>query len=163
MADSFLATVHLADPAVLVIGIGNEFRGDDAVGLVVARRLTAHAGPGLEVREASGEATELMRLWEGRARVVVVDAMRSGRPPGTVARLDVRQDWPEDGGGTFASSHALGLREAVALAKALGSLPGSLAVVGVEGATFGAGEPLTPAVAAAAEQVVASILSEAAD
>ena len=148
---------------VLVIGIGNEFRGDDAVGLVVARRLTAHARPGLEVREASGEATGLMRLWEGRARVVVVDAMRSGRPPGTVARFDARQGWPEEGGGPFASSHALGLREAVALSKALDSLPGALVVLGVEGAVFDAGEPMTPAVAAAAAQVVASILSDAAD
>lgn len=158
-----MSAPHLAAPSVLVIGIGNEFRGDDAVGLVVARRLRAHGGPGLEVREASGEATELMRLWEGHARVVVIDAMRSGRLPGTVARLDVRQDWPDAEAGTFASSHALGLREAVALARALDSLPRSLVVVGVEGATFAPGEPLTPAVAAAVEQVVASVLSHAAN
>lgn len=146
--------------SVLVIGIGNEFRGDDAVGLVVARRLCAHAGPWLEVREASGEATELMRLWEGRSRVVVVDAMRSGRPPGTIARFDALDGWHDTAGGRFASSHALGLPEAVALAKALDALPGSLVVLGVEGASFDAGAPMTPAVQAAAGQVVASVLAD---
>jgi len=146
--------------SVLVIGIGNEFRGDDAVGLVVARRLRAHAGPGLEAREASGEATELMRLWEGRSRVVVVDAMRSGRPPGTIARFDARERWHDTAGGRFASSHALGLPEAVALANALDALPGSLVVLGVEGGAFDAGAPMTPAVQAAAGQVVASVLAD---
>jgi Ni,Fe-hydrogenase maturation factor len=43
---------------ILVIGVGNAFRGDDAVGLIVARRLRRSGAKGLTVIEESG--------WRGR-------------------------------------------------------------------------------------------------
>jgi hydrogenase maturation protease len=145
--------------AVLVIGVGNAFRGDDAVGLVVARRLGQR---GVPVREESGEGTALMEGWDGAAAVFVIDAVHSGAAPGAVHRLDA-QARPIPGQFFHYSTHAFGVAEAIELARALGRLPPRLVVYGVEGKSFAAGEGLSPEVEAAAAQVVERLWGELTD
>jgi len=79
--------------------------------------------------------------------VIVVDATCSGAPPGTVRRFDAARE-PLPAAPPGASTHGLGLAEAVGLARALGRLPARLVLVGIEGADFSPGTGLTPAVAA---------------
>ncbi|GGO16682.1 hypothetical protein GCM10010116_33670 [Microbispora rosea subsp. aerata] len=55
------------------------------------------------------------------------------------------------------ASHALGLADAVALGRALGRLPGELLVVGVEGADFTPGAPMTPPVLAAVRRTAGEL------
>src|SRR4030042_3969169 len=61
----------------IVIGIGNIFRGDDAVGLVAARRLREMQLPGLQILELDGDITTLAECWQGGPKVIVVDAAAS--------------------------------------------------------------------------------------
>ena len=75
-------------PRVRVIGIGNPLRGDDAVGLLVARRVRELAGPEVEVMELEGEPSRLIDAWQGARLVVVVDAVKSGAAEGAVMRFD---------------------------------------------------------------------------
>ncbi len=149
---------------VLVVGLGSPDRGDDAVGLHVARTVAALADPRVEVIE-HGDPTDLVELWDDRERVVVVDAVCSGEDavPGTLrvletgAGLDPLTDgaWGRTGlGGT----HAFGLATAVELARALHRLPAYLRVVGVEAAGFEHGAPLSPAVTAAVPGAVMAVL-----
>jgi hydrogenase maturation protease len=142
----------------LIIGIGNEYRRDDGVGLGVVRRIRA-AHPAFRVLEASGEGAALIEAWRGAARVILCDAVHAGTPPGTIHRLDAwRQPIPT---GFFRySTHAFSLAEAVELARALGELPPQLIIYGIEGADYAAGVGLTPAVEGAAGQVAAAILAE---
>ena len=49
----------------LVIGLGNDYRHDDAVGRVVARRLKAIEGDDVRVVEESGEGAALIEAWKG--------------------------------------------------------------------------------------------------
>jgi hydrogenase maturation protease len=130
---------------LIVIGLGNAFRGDDAAGLAVARAL----GDDPRVLVHEGEPIDLLDCWDGAGEVIVIDAARSGAAPGTVHHLDGLAE-PVAAGG---STHAFGLAETVALARALGRAPARLSVVGIEGERFGAGEGLSPAVASAVEQV----------
>ena len=74
--------------ATVVIGVGNEFRGDDGVGRIVARRLADRNPEGIVIHESSGEALSLMELWGDASRVILVDAAEAGGRPGTVSRLD---------------------------------------------------------------------------
>jgi hydrogenase 3 maturation protease len=81
----------------VVVGLGNPLRGDDAAGLLLARRL--HGVPGLRVLEAEeGPEAELGRIRAGAPRaIVLVDAVEIGAPPGAVALLeagDLRVDEP---------------------------------------------------------------------
>lgn len=112
-------------PAI-VVGIGQLVAGDDGVGLAVAREL---AGRGVAVRE-SADASILLALLEAGHRVVVVDAVAGGGPPGSVIRLA-----PEALGSGPAplSSHGLGVAEAIALARVLYGprIVAELAIVGI--------------------------------
>ncbi len=146
----------------LVVGLGSADRGDDAVGLHVARAVAALADPRLEVLEHE-DPTDLVELWTGRDAVVVVDASRSAAPPGTIRVLDTGAEraplpgdaWARTGRG---GTHAFGLAAAVELARALRRLPARVTVVGVEASAFEPGAPLSPAVAAAVPAAVAAVL-----
>jgi hydrogenase maturation protease len=136
--------------------LGNRFRGDDGVGLLVADRLRA---AGVDVQECQDEPTRLLDSWRGLDRLVLVDAVRSGAAPGTVHRIDASSGvLPRELG--LSSSHLVGLAETLALARALDRLPPRVVVYGVEGAEFGASEAVTAAVAASVESVAADVLRE---
>ncbi len=145
----------------LLIGLGNPDRGDDGVGIEVARRVAEMGRPGIEALEVDDPST-LLDTWVGAGRVVVVDAITSGRASGTVSTLDATEGALPTGGWAAGGTHALGLAAAVELSRALGRLPRSLVVVGVEvdgaRATAAQGEGLSPAVAAAVESAVAAVL-----
>ena len=70
----------LAQPAVLVVGLGAPDRGDDGVGPTVARlvadRVAEHGPDGVLV-VAHEDPTTLVALMSGRRAVVVVDASSS--------------------------------------------------------------------------------------
>jgi hydrogenase maturation protease len=142
---------------VIVIGVGNAWRGDDAAGLAVARRVRELAPPGVEVREVEGDASALVDAWAGAERVVVVDAAASGAPPGTVSRFDAVSE-PLPVRSVRSSTHAFGVPDAVELSRALGRLPRSLDVYAIEGASFTAGDQLTPVVERAVESLAAALV-----
>ena len=134
---------------LIVIGLGNSFRGDDAAGLAVARAI----GDDPRVLVHEGEPIDLLDRWEGAGEVIVVDAARSSAPPGTVHRLDGLAEPVAMGG----STHAFGLAETLALAHALGRAPARLSLIGIEGERFGAGEELSPAVTTAVAEIAAEL------
>ncbi len=142
-----------------VIGIGNPLRGDDAIGLLVARRVGELADPGVQVIELEGEPARLIDAWQGAGLAVVVDAVCSGAHPGAVTRFDATAD-PLPASVSASSTHALGLGEAIEIARALDHLPERLIVLGVEGARFEPGSSLSPGVAAAIDPVAAAVLRE---
>ena len=135
--------------AVLVLGVGQRDRGDDAVGPAVAERAMELVPPEVTVVKRV-EPAGLIDAWAGAGLVVVTDAVRSGQPPGTVhvlhachGPLPVRTG----AGGT----HGLGLAEMIELGRALQRLPAELVIVGVEAQQFGLGEPMSPQVEACVE------------
>jgi hydrogenase maturation protease len=146
----------------LLIGLGNPDRGDDGVGPAVARRVAAAGHPGVEVREVV-DPSALLDAWAGADRVVVVDAMTSGRTPGAVVRLEATESGLPAGGWAAGGTHALGLAAAVELSRALGRLPRALVVVGVEvdaaRVTSSQGPGLSPEVAAAVGPAAEAVLS----
>ncbi len=141
-----------------VIGVGNRWRSDDAVGLAVAT-LVRERAPELDVVEREGEPVALLEAFDGLDAVVLVDAVSSGAEPGTVHRLDAAAA-PLPGELFRHSTHHLGLAEAVELARALGTLPEETIVVGVEGASWSAGDGLSDDVAAAVDGAASAVLEE---
>ena len=140
---------------LLIIGIGNDYRGDDAAGLIVAR-LLQKKHPHCTVIEDTGEGAALLDAWRGWQQVVLIDALRSGAPPGTIQRFDASAS-ALPASLFAASSHAFGVAQAVELARALGELPRQMIVYGIEGLRFSAGVGLTPAVEQSAREVARMI------
>jgi hydrogenase maturation protease len=147
---------------VLVIGLGNELRGDDGAGVEVARRLRGvAAAAGIDVRVQQGEPAGLIDAWSGRKAVLVVDTMRSGAALGTVCRFDVsREPLPAQLRG-FPSTHALSLAEVFELARAMGQLPPRVVVFAIEGQRFQTGAALSDEVQAVIAKVAGMVLDEA--
>ena len=132
---------------ILIVGVGDPLRGDDGVGPAVIECLRRRSLPGVRLETHSGEGASLMALWQGHRRVILVDAMVCGAPPGTL-----RWFGPENlpGSGTFPySTHRFGLAEALQLAAVLGALPEEVWVLGIEGKAFQAGGGFSPEVARA--------------
>lgn len=141
----------------LVIGIGNGYRRDDAVGLAVADAVAGLGLPHVDVLTLAGEPTALLDVWTGTPLTVVVDAATgAAATPGRLRR------WTPGGGPgpELVSSHGLGLEQALALGTVLRRLPRRLVVFAVEIADARPGVGLTPAVAAAVPDVTAAIAAE---
>ncbi|MFZ5875627.1 MAG: hydrogenase maturation protease [Nitrospirota bacterium] len=143
---------------VAVFGVGNRFRRDDAVGLVVAERLTAgHRRPDLMVRQ--GLVWELGEAWLDADVAVVVDAMASSDAPGTIRRYDLA-DGPLPRHALRCSTHGFGVADAIELARSRGRLPRRLIVYGVVGSCFDHGCGMSAPVERAVDVVVDRILGE---
>ena len=153
--------------ALRIIGCGNLDRGDDAAGLLVARRLHALGVgtpgveipaveiPVVEITEHSGESFSLMDCWAGFENVILVDATAPSGKPGQVQVWNARVErLPED---VFpCSTHAFGVREAVELARTMNRLPRALLIYGIEGKQFSFAAPLSVEV----ERAVASVVEQ---
>ncbi len=144
---------------VLVIGVGNPYRRDDAAGRAAVRRLRERVPASITVEEHDGEGVGLMDAWQGADVVILVDAIASGGAPGTVYRFEAHTA-PLPAVFARDSTHAIGVPEAVELARALGRLPARVIVYGIEGRDFTAGEGLSPDVERAVPEIVARVLGE---
>lgn len=147
---------------VVVVGVGNAVRGDDAAGLAVAERVRSRVPKHVSVVECEQEPTRLLDAWADADLALVVDASLSGADAGTVRRFDAIADGVPTK--TFRSStHAFGIGDAVELGRALGRLPARVVVYGIEGVDFALGSGLSERVAAAVEDVAQAVLGELAE
>ncbi len=142
-----------------LIGVGNRFRRDDAAGLEVAARLRATHPPGIRILEEEGEPASLIQSFELMQEALIIDAVSTGGNPGDLYRFDATHEpLPVE---TFGSStHTLGVGDAIELARELDRLPPRLAVYGIEGESFEAGEGLSPAVEATVSALIAELHEE---
>lgn len=138
----------------LVLGLGNDILGDDAVGVLAARELGAGLPAAIEIVETAEAGIALMERMEGRERVLILDSIMTRRcEPGTVLELG-----PEDFGKVAAPSpHYAGLPEVLDLADRLGiPFPSEIQILAMEVEDpFEIREGLTPKVAAALPTFVA--------
>ena len=150
-------------PKVLVIGLGNELLGDDAVGPAVGRKVfeaLAQKRLGLEMHYEAAElgGWRLVDLLPGYDRVVIVDSIQGGGGPlGTCYRIDLG----DADTAHLTAAHGISLSDAVALAYP--GDPAEVTVYGVEAERvwdFGEGlsEELERRVPAAVDDIVADLL-----
>jgi hydrogenase maturation protease len=144
----------------LVLGMGNPILSDDGVGLLVAERLRGTRLPaGVEVLQSEVAGLRLLELVRGFTRVIIIDALKSGREPGEVVRYEAAEF---KGGQRYGSAHSIGLDTVLELGRTLQyPMPEEVVVYAIEASdveTFG--EELTPPVAAAAERVTRLIIEE---
>ena len=149
-------------PSAVVIAVGTEFRRDDGVGPAVLAELEKHdLAANIALTRSDGEPTQLLDAWTGVGVAVVVDAvMCEPSTPGKIHRTTLA-------GGSLmanaASTHGLGVPEAVQLAEVLDRAPRDLVVYAVEAGDLSFGVGLSEPVAQAVPEVAQQILAEFAD
>lgn len=138
---------------LLVVGVGNRDRGDDAVGPTVCDRLDRLGDPAIVTHVVETGGTELLHAWTTDDDVVVVDAASPDGHPGRITRLDgVDAMSPH---ASSLSTHAVDVSAWLELGRVVGMLPRRLQVVAVEGCEFEHGEALTEPV----ERAVGDVLT----
>ncbi len=138
---------------VIVLGLGNDILGDDAVGLIVARRLRALLPAAVSVIECGGGGLDLLDVLEGHDRALLLDSiLTGGHPPGTILEFSAaelqRNEAP--------SPHYAGLPTVIQLADSLGiHFPRDFRILALEISNpYEVGERLTPQVEAAVPLIV---------
>jgi len=116
----------------LLLLLGNPIVGDDAVGLEVGARLAAElaARPEVRVRQFTGSPLDLITEIQGCDRLVLIDAVATGAPVGTVRIFSEEELLARC---ADAYPHGLNLSEALALGRRLGAgLPEKIHLIGIE-------------------------------
>jgi hydrogenase maturation protease len=132
-------------PPTKVIGCGNVYAGDDAVGPLVISRLQAAGLPGyVACFDAGTSGIDAALAFRDASEVIVIDACRSGHPPGTIFELN-QQEIASLKEAARPNFHTLRWDQAIAVL--------------VEGQNFSLGDAVTPAVADAVEELAVGLLS----
>ena len=147
-----------------IIGLGNPFLGDDAVGIWVARQLHAYKQTSASILEGGLAGLNLLHDMEGIDRLILIDAVHSHSKAGTIFRFTLPQDLEKIeklAWGTGASStHSFGLAEALTLAHTLEVLPAHVVLFGIELGHIQKGHALSLPVSKAMTNVVNRIRLE---
>ena len=143
----------------VVIGIGNAYRGDDAAGREVARRVQERAADEVDVVVCGLEPTRLIDAWEGADAAVVVDAVSSEAEPGTVHRFDATAEALRTG--SFARRPTRSGSATRSSSRARSAAAGAIIVFGIEGEAFGSGTELSGPAQEGVERAVELVLEEA--
>jgi hydrogenase maturation protease len=146
--------------SVLILGLGNALMTDDAFGprLIDALQARFRFPAAVAVLDGGTLGLDLLPRLEGIEKLLVVDAVAMGAPPGTVFRLQ-GEEVPRAFAGKL-SVHQMGLQDLLAVAELQGHLPAELVVWGVQPESIEMGLELTEPVAAAMEVAMAGVAGE---
>ncbi|HOK78744.1 MAG TPA: hydrogenase maturation protease [Verrucomicrobiota bacterium] len=153
---------------IAIAGLGNLLCSDDGVGIHAVRLLKSVPMDGVDIVEVGTAVLHAVDCLANAERILLLDAVRAGRPPGTICCFDadlVAGPGAANGSqdDTFASAnnpshellsvHSLGLREAFCLLSP--ERQPRFTVIGVEPGSIAYGTELTPEVADALPRLVA--------
>lgn len=155
---------------ILILGIGNEWATDDGVGPHIVHHLQGwwndhrqEFGNEVGFVTATQPDLNLLDRIADCHRLIVIDAVVSGAPPGTLHHQIWNDEILDDRGVERASSHGFGVREMLNMAAVLNKLPPHVELWGVEIASTEPGLGLTPVVAKTAEKLSQQLIRHLTD
>ena len=144
----------------LVLGIGNLLIGDEGVGCKtveeLARRYTLP--PSVECVDGGTAGFELLPMLAGRDHVILIDALRDDREPGTV--IMVEDEHVPRAFMARTTPHQLGICDVLAAAQLTDAMPGRLTLFGIEPKELEVGIGLSPEVEAAMEKTIRAVVDQ---
>ncbi len=149
---------------IKIIGLGNPFMGDDAVGILVARQLHAHTSDHISILEDGLAGLNLLHEMESTDTLILIDAIHSQSDTGTIFRFTVPHELETIGklawSSSASSTHSFGLAEALTLAHTLKVLPQHVILYGIELGHIQKGQALSPKVSQSMTKLVHRITVE---
>jgi hydrogenase maturation protease len=145
---------------VLVLGAGNILLSDEGVGVRVVEALQDRydVPDTVEILDGGTCGMGLLDVIAGRDHLIIVDAVNTGSPSGTLVRL--ADDEIPVVFRTKSSPHQLGLQDVLALLTLLERAPRHVTVIGVQPASLDLGLDLSPVIAACVDEMVAMVVRE---
>lgn len=156
---------------IAILGIGNDFRGDDSVGLVAIRKAKTlfseqDSSPEATAKtiESQGEISQILDCFEKHDIVYIIDAVNTPTlKQGEVVRLDLNDKsnaFQMENLSAGTSTHSFNLKQIIDLAEALNTLPAQLVIYGIAGDDFSTTDQLNPRLIASVEQVISMLNTE---
>lgn len=146
-------------PRIVVVGLGNLMRTDDAVGMLAVERLKRdHQLPeSVSVIEGGTLGLDLLHPLEGATHLLALDAIDAGEAPGTVLRFagDHIANLP-----TSKSVHLLGFSDLIGAMRLTDEAPQEIVVLGVQPQEIAWGTKLTPIAEAALSKLMDAALEQ---
>jgi hydrogenase maturation protease len=144
---------------ILILGVGNLLLSDEGVGVHVARKLMEmDFPPQVRVVEGGTDGFGLMHVLLDADRLILVDAVKGGGPPGSIYRFEV-EDCPPFPDVFKTSVHQISILEVINLSGLIGSTPRTT-VIGVEPKRLEMGMELSPEIEAKIPKVIQLIREE---
>jgi hydrogenase maturation protease len=147
-----------SDRRIAVIGLGNPLMGDDGLGLVALKRAETEwrFDDSVELIDGGTWGLSLLPIIESATHVLLIDAIRSHVPAGTLVML-LGEDVPRMMS-TKLSPHQIDVRELLALAELRGTLPKHLIALGIQPESVEVRHALSYTVAQSLDQLIAIIV-----
>ncbi len=151
--------MQLSSGKTAVLGMGNLIYSDDGVGVHAVQRLQADCRIPEDVLLLDGGTLGLALLNRvaGARRLLVIDAVDTGSPAGTMVRMEGKQLLGMPGSG---SVHQLGFADLLAALSITGQEPEELVILGVQPASTSVGASLSPPVAAVLDELVEAVMAQ---
>ena len=156
---------------VLVLGLGNILLKDEGLGVHIAQKLQELALSGnVEVIDGGTAGMDILLLQEDSYKLVVVDAVRAGKKPGTIYKARLKAEEKDRLREVFSqqkwskiSLHQVGLLDALSVAEKMNRAPDEIVIIGVEPGKVGWGLELTEPVEQRCPEVIRKVLEEIKD
>jgi hydrogenase maturation protease len=149
----------MADPEILILGIGNPLAGDDGFGVEVVRRLRSRVNwSAVELLDGGSSGIYLLPCLEGRSHILVIDAVNFGGSPGEIVRLNAG-DVPAFIGMKL-SEHQVTFHEVLALSGLMNIRPREFLLIGAQPRKTLWGEGLSTELQVAAEIVATEVINQ---
>ncbi len=145
--------------SITIVGIGNEFRGDDGVALFAIKSLFGNVPTEVNLVELAGDQSNLLDLMGNTDNIIIIDAVNSTAPAGTIFRVDAGEE-PFPKNFFTISSHGIDLAQSIELARTMKALPEVILIYGIVGKDFSFTTSLSQQVKEAAEKVTSRILDD---
>lgn len=144
---------------VVVLGVGNLLMGDEGLGIRCVEAVEKQALPA-NVRCIDGGTSthELLEDLENLDALIILDAVASGKAPGTLVRLENEQI--PSAFSNKMSPHQHGINDLLATLKFLGRAPGHVVLIGVEPSVMKLSLELSPLVAGVLPKMIALVSTE---
>lgn len=145
----------------VVVGVGNPYRSDDAVGWIIIDELKKKpmVADKVELVKSRGDIAELVDIFAHYKNVFLIDACQIDRPPGAWQRIDAHKESVAEKN-PLTSTHGFGVSQAIALAKNLQQLPKVLVLYIINGQSYAMNDTISPPMLASVKEVLRSLVGE---
>lgn len=146
---------------VLVLGLGNILLSDEGAGVKAVEELQDRhdcSGP-VEFVDGGTIGLELLPYFEGRSHILIIDAVKTGKDPGTIVRI-------EDPPAFFSSKtspHQIGLADVMGIAVITDNMPQNITLFGIEPKKLSTGLDLSPEIARNLSRLIDMVVAELKD
>jgi hydrogenase maturation protease len=142
------------------MGVGSILMTDEGIGIRAVEELERRYRfpENVEILDGGTSGIELLSYISGKDYLIIIDAIRSGNPPGTVLKVE-GEDVPAQFL-TRISPHQLGISDLLAAAKLTDEMPKQLVLYGIEPKDIVLGIGLSSEVRASLDRLIEVVVEE---